>query len=159
MEEEPPLEALSEEWCYGAWHGSFLASLYGMQAVFIGMKELGGGSIVNVASPLGISSAPGYAAYGSGKEAVRALTRHAAREWGRYGIRVNVIAPMGFNQSTEQLQGKPLPPGMQAFCDGIPLGYIGDARQDIGRGVLALVTDLNYLTGATLSLNGGWVLY
>jgi 2-hydroxycyclohexanecarboxyl-CoA dehydrogenase len=159
MEQEPPLEELSEEWCYDAWRGSFLSSLFGMQAVFTGMKELGGGSIVNVASPLGIAGAPGFAGYGSAKESVRALTRHAAREWGRYGIRVNVIAPVGFNQRMEQFQGKPLPPNLQAFCDGIPLGYMGDAQQDIGPGVLALVTDLHYVTGATISLNGGFVLH
>jgi 2-hydroxycyclohexanecarboxyl-CoA dehydrogenase len=156
---EPPLEELSDDTCYENWRGAFLSSLYGMQAVFAGMKELGGGSIVNIASPLGVAGAPGWAGYGSSKEAVRALTRHAAREWGQYGIRVNVIAPVGYNSYSEQFQGQTLPPNLQAFVDAIPLRYMGDAQQDIGRGVLALVTDLKYTTGATLSLDGGFVLH
>jgi hypothetical protein len=42
----------------------------------------------------------------------------------------------------------------EAILWQIPLGYMGDRREDIGRGVLALVTDLRYLTGATIALEG-----
>jgi NAD(P)-dependent dehydrogenase (short-subunit alcohol dehydrogenase family) len=42
-----------------------------------------------------------------------------------------------------------------AIVRQIPLGYMGDPNEDIGRGVLALVTDLRYLTGATVALDGG----
>jgi 2-hydroxycyclohexanecarboxyl-CoA dehydrogenase len=158
LDQDPPIEELTDERCETAWRGAYLASLYGMQAVFPGMKELGGGSIVNVASPMGIAGAPGSGAYGSAKEAVRALTRHAASEWGSYGIRVNVIAPLGFNQRNEHLQSD-LPEGLRAFAARVPLGRMGDARADIGPGVLALVTDLHYVTGATLSVDGGFVLH
>jgi NAD(P)-dependent dehydrogenase (short-subunit alcohol dehydrogenase family) len=158
IDQDGPIEDLTDERCEAAWRGAYLASLYGMQAVFPGMKELGGGSIVNVASPLGIAGAAGSGAYGSAKEAVRALTRHAASEWGQHGIRVNAIAPLGFNQKSEHLQGN-LPDGMKAFAAKVPLRRMGDAREDIGQGVLALVTDLHYVTGATLSLDGGFVLH
>jgi NAD(P)-dependent dehydrogenase (short-subunit alcohol dehydrogenase family) len=158
MDPDPPIEELTDERCEAVWRGGFMASLYGMQAVFPGMKDQGGGVIVNVASPTGISGALGYGAYGPAKESVRALTRHAAREWGKYGIRVNVIAPLSFNQKSEHLMDD-LPDGMKAFAATLPLGRMGDPRTDIGQGVLALVTDLHYVTGATLSIDGGFVIH
>jgi 2-hydroxycyclohexanecarboxyl-CoA dehydrogenase len=158
MDPDPPIEELTDERCEAVWRGGFMASLYGMQAVFPGMKELGDGAIVNVASPTGISGALGYGAYGPAKESVRALTRHAAREWGKHGIRVNAIAPLSFNQRSEHLMGD-LPDGMKAFAATLPLGRMGDPRTDIGQGVLGLVTDLHYVTGATLSIDGGFVIH
>ena len=154
MSPEPPVEELTEERCYAAWRGSFLASLYGMQAVFPAMKEAGGGSIVNVVSQVGIVGEPLYGGYGSAKESVRALTRHAARGWGQYGIRVNAIAPTAYNQRLEKARDD-FSPFLQSVVDRIPLGYLGEAYDDIGRAVLALVTDLRYVTGSTLTLDGG----
>jgi 2-hydroxycyclohexanecarboxyl-CoA dehydrogenase len=158
MDPDPPIEELTDERCEAVWRGGFMATLYGMQAVFPAMKEQGEGAIVNVASPTGINGALGYGAYGPAKESVRGLTRHAAREWGKYGIRVNVIAPLAFNQRSEHLMDD-LPDGMKAFAATLPLGRMGDPRSDIGQGVLALVTDLHYVTGATLSIDGGFVIH
>jgi len=109
---------------------------------------------VRPVSLTGITGEPQYAAYGSTKEAVRALTRHAAREWGRYGIRVNAISPAGFNEGMEPFRAN-LPAEMQKFVDRMPLGYLGDPLDDIGRAVVALVSDLRYVTGSTLSVDGG----
>src|SRR5947207_637440 len=68
-------------------------TLWAMQAVRPHMKAQGWGRIVNFASAAGITGMAGYAAYNASKEAIRALTRTAAREWGRDGIVVNAIAP------------------------------------------------------------------
>ena len=57
------------------------------------MAERGGGSIVNVTSRLGLVGLPGSAVYGASKGALHALTRGAAVEWARLGIRVNSVAP------------------------------------------------------------------
>jgi 2-hydroxycyclohexanecarboxyl-CoA dehydrogenase len=154
MGTEPPLEELTEERSYALWRGGFLATLFGMQAVFPAMKERGSGSIVNLVSLTGITGEPHFSGYGSSKESVRALTRHAAREWGRYGIRVNAISPAGYSQSLEPYRGN-LPAEMQMFVDRMPLGYLGDPIDDVGRAVVALVSDLRYMTGSTLSLDGG----
>jgi NAD(P)-dependent dehydrogenase (short-subunit alcohol dehydrogenase family) len=52
-----------------------------------------------------------------------------------------------------------LPDGMKAFAATLPLGRMGHPRDDIGQGVLGLVTDLHYVTGATLSIDGGFVIH
>ncbi|MDQ1474798.1 MAG: hypothetical protein QOE62_27, partial [Actinomycetota bacterium] len=68
-------------------------TLWAMQAVYPHMKAQGWGRIVNFASSMGITGGTGFAAYNASKEAIRALTRTAAREWGADGIVVNAIAP------------------------------------------------------------------
>src|SRR5205085_5557020 len=67
------------------------------QAVARVMIDGGGGSIVNVASTSGLTGAPYHAAYGASKAGVVELTRTMAVEWGRHGIRANVIAPGTIN--------------------------------------------------------------
>jgi NAD(P)-dependent dehydrogenase (short-subunit alcohol dehydrogenase family) len=107
-----------------------------------------------MASSTGIMGDPGFAPYGSAKEAIRGLTKHAAREWGRYGIQVNVVAPAALGEGAARFRDE-APRRWEAILKQIPLGYMGDPLDDIGRGVLAIVTDLKYLTGATLALDGG----
>jgi NAD(P)-dependent dehydrogenase (short-subunit alcohol dehydrogenase family) len=96
-----------------------------------------------------------FGAYGACKEAIRTLTRAAACEWGRDGIRVNAVLPLA--QS----------PGMSGFLDAhpealagvlgaIPLGYIGDALRDVGPAVAWLCSDAaRYVTGASITVDGG----
>jgi NAD(P)-dependent dehydrogenase (short-subunit alcohol dehydrogenase family) len=107
-----------------------------------------------MASSTGIMGDPGFAPYGTSKEGIRGLTKHAAREWGRYGIRVNVVAPAALGDGAAQFRDE-APKRWEAIIKQIPLGYMGDPTDDIGRGILALVTDLQYLTGATIALDGG----
>jgi 2-hydroxycyclohexanecarboxyl-CoA dehydrogenase len=91
----PRLTALEdfdeEEWEYTFRTGA-LATLWGMKAVFPCMKDRGG-KIINFGSSLGQIGGEGTAAYNATKEAIRALSRTAAREWGKYKINVNVINP------------------------------------------------------------------
>jgi NAD(P)-dependent dehydrogenase (short-subunit alcohol dehydrogenase family) len=148
-----PLEQADDEQFLAAYRGGLLSSLYGMQAVFPYMKERGG-SIVNMASSTGIMGDPGFAPYGTAKEAIRGLTKHAAREWGRFGITVNVVAPAALGEGAARFRDE-APKRWAAILKQIPLGYMGDPKSDIAPGVLALVTDLRYLTGATLALDGG----
>jgi 2-hydroxycyclohexanecarboxyl-CoA dehydrogenase len=152
-DEHRPLEETAEEDFVAAYRGGLLSSLYGMQAAFPHLVK-GGGSIVNMASSTGIMGDPGFAAYGTTKEAIRGLTKHAAREWGRYGITVNVVAPAALGEGAARFRDE-APKRWDAILRQIPLGYMGDPKDDVGRGVLALVTDLRYLTGATIALDGG----
>ena len=97
----------------------------------------------------------GYGAYGAVKQATRSLTRAAAAEWGRENIRVLTIAPHaaspGLNWWIENN-----PEEAEAFFATIPLGRIGRLEEDIGRAVVALCgSDMGYLTGATIPLDGG----
>ena len=69
-------------------------TLWGMQAVFPHMRDQGRGRIVTMGSNAALLGAVGYAPYASSKEAIRALTRSAAREWGKFGITVNCLCPV-----------------------------------------------------------------
>ena len=72
---------------------NFKGTLWGCQAAIPAMKDSGGGSIINVASSVIDITAPKYGLYAITKQSVTQLTRTLAMESGRYGIRVNAIAP------------------------------------------------------------------
>ena len=148
-----PIEALTDEDVQAALQGGLMSTLYGMQACFPHMQDRGG-TIVNFGSSTGVQGDPGFGAYGTNKEAIRGLTKHAAREWGRYGITVNVICPAALGESAARFRDE-APRRWEAILKQIPLGRMGDPRADIAPAVLSLATDLRYLTGATLMIDGG----
>ena len=131
-----------------------LAALRLMRACHPHLK--GDGAVVNLASSAAVRwDAAGYGAYAAVKEAMRALTRAAACEWGADGIRVNAIAPHALSPG---LQGwiAERPQEAAEFIKTIPLRRVGDCEQDIGRAVVFLVgPGAAYLTGATIPLDGG----
>lgn len=147
------LEDVSDEALLAALQGGLFSTLYGMQAVFPHMRE-SGGTIVNFGSSTGVMGDPGFAAYGANKEAIRGLTKHAAREWGRYGITVNVICPAALGEGAARFRDE-APERWAAILKQIPLGRMGDPHADIAPTILALATDLRYVTGATLMVDGG----
>ncbi|HXD03976.1 MAG TPA: SDR family oxidoreductase [Novosphingobium sp.] len=120
------------------------------------MAARGGGTIFNFCSSAGIRwDMSGYGAYGAVKQAIRALTRAAAAEWGSEGIRVLTIAPHAASPGLMWwIENNP--EEAEAFFRTIPLGRVGELEQDIGRALVALCgQDLAYLTGATIPLDGG----
>lgn len=135
-----------------------LGTLYAMQACHPHMKARGGGSIVNFGSSVAVNGDTGFAAYIMAKEAIRGLSRIAAREWGPDGIRVNVICPAAMSPSAAAFAERS-PERFRRVLRGIPVGRFGDPVTDIGRAVAGLVSDdFSYLTGATLMLDGGRTL-
>jgi NAD(P)-dependent dehydrogenase (short-subunit alcohol dehydrogenase family) len=151
--EGAPLEDVTDHEMLDLFRGGVLATLYGMQACFPHMKGRGG-AIVNLGSRRGVEGIPGATPYGTAKEGIRGLTKHAAREWGKYGITVNVICPAALSAGAAAYRDAD-PDRWQATIRSIPLGYIGDPVDDIAPAIVALATDLHYLTGATLMLDGG----
>ncbi|MEU9410849.1 SDR family oxidoreductase [Streptomyces sp. NPDC048281] len=134
-----------------------LATFHAMQAALPHLKA-GRGSVVNLGSSAAVQGEATFAAYAMAKEAIRGLTRVAAREWGPYGIRVNVVCPAALSPAAEDFLAAH-PDKAERVLAGIPLGRMGDPEQDIGRAVAALVSDdMAYLTGATLMLEGGRTL-
>ena len=95
------------------------------------------------------------ASYGPVKEAVRAITRIAAKEWGRDGIRVNAICP--FAKSDQFDEWAAANPDQVAIALGTTaLGRIGDCESDIGRAAVFLASDdAAYITGHSLMVDGG----
>jgi NAD(P)-dependent dehydrogenase (short-subunit alcohol dehydrogenase family) len=134
-------------------------TLYMMQACHPVMKTRGGGCIVNMGSSTAISGDPGFGSYVMTKEAVRGLSRVAAREWGRDNIRVNVICPAALSPGAVEFR-ESHPEAFERMLKTVPLRRMGDEVNDIGAAVAALVSDdFQYLTGATLMLDGGRLLF
>jgi NAD(P)-dependent dehydrogenase (short-subunit alcohol dehydrogenase family) len=126
-----------------------------MQRAFPSMRERGGGSIINVASLNGVNAHPFTAEYNVGKEALRALTRTAAREWARHGIRANVICPGAATAAYVAVRDV-MPEMIEQVLAQVPMGYMGDPDDDIA-GVVSFLAgeDSRYMTGNTLFVDGG----
>jgi NAD(P)-dependent dehydrogenase (short-subunit alcohol dehydrogenase family) len=116
------------------------------------------GVLVNNASSVALSSAPGSAHYTTAKAAVVMLTRQLAAEWGPRGVRVNAVAPgiidTGFGRPADQrhIVNTALRARHERY---IPLGREGTA-DDVARVILFLCSDLaGYVTGQTILIDGG----
>jgi len=113
------------------------------------------GTVINMSSGAGAQSLPNHAAYASNKEAIRSLTRVAAREWGPHGITVNVISPFVASAESERY-GQEHPDELAAVLAAVPLGRIGDAELNVGSLCVFLTKDEGkYMTGSTLDVEGG----
>ncbi len=128
-------------------------TLWAMQAVYPYMKSQQWGRIVNFASSMGITGGRGFAAYNASKEAIRALTRTAAREWAIDGIVVNAIAPAA---ATHHGSAGQQSEGYRIFIENCPMQRQGDPELDIAPIAWFLCSDAcRYLTGHTFMADGG----
>ena len=126
-----------------------------MQAVFPTMQQRGYGRIINLCSLNGVNAHMGTLEYNSAKEALRTLSRTAAREWASYGIVVNVICPGAKSGSTRRVFAEH--PELEAAADASnPMGRLGDPETDIAPVAIFLASEgARYLTGNTLFVDGG----
>jgi NAD(P)-dependent dehydrogenase (short-subunit alcohol dehydrogenase family) len=133
----------------------FYGPFWAMQAVFPGMKARRYGRIINICSLNGVNAHMGTAEYNSAKEALRAATRTAAREWAPHRIVANVICPAAKSAAFHAVMAEH--PELEAAADGSnPMGRIGDPYDDIAPVALFLASDdARYLTGNTLFVDGG----
>ncbi len=126
--------------------------------VFLGMRSVGramqkaeAGSIVNISSLAGMASAPGAFAYGASKWAVRGMTKTAAIELARFGIRVNSIHPGAID--TEMLTQ--IPNGPERLIRGTPMRRAASA-DEVAKMALFLASDeSSYSTGSEFLIDGG----
>lgn len=130
-------------------------TLWTMQAVYPHMARAGWGRIVNFASSMGITGGKGFGAYNASKEAIRALTRTAAREWGADGIVVNAIAPAAASERGKASAARRSEAYLE-FIKSCPMGRQGDPELDIAPVAYFLCSDASrYLTGHTFMVDGG----
>jgi acetoacetyl-CoA reductase len=123
---------------------------------FEGMREKKFGRIVNIGSINGQAGQYGQVNYAAAKSGIHGFTKALAQEGARFGITVNAIAP-GY-VDTEMVRAVPADV-LQKIIARIPMGRLGRA-EDIARGVCFLTADeADFLTGSTLSINGGQHMY
>ncbi len=119
------------------------------------MKEMGGGSIVNVASVAGISSAPGMGAYAASKHAVVGMTKAAAAEYGKYGIRVNAVCPTVINTPMAESFVNAGPEVTDFIRKAIPLKRFGEPEEVAQTIVWLLSDEASFISGTALRVDGG----
>jgi NAD(P)-dependent dehydrogenase (short-subunit alcohol dehydrogenase family) len=153
-----PFEEITEADMALALGSGPIATLVHMQEALPHLKARGGGSIINFGSKMGMQPMVGIASYAAAKEAIRALTRSAAREWGRYAIRVNTLNPASLGD-TGQAYFESRPDEFAKLCADVSLGRFGDAETDIGAAAVFLASDAGrYVTGQTLNVDGGQLM-
>ncbi|MES2497941.1 MAG: SDR family oxidoreductase [Pseudomonadota bacterium] len=134
---------------------ALMAAKWAMQAAFPIMKAKSWGRIVSVASLNGVNAHIGSAEYNVGKEALRAFTRTAAREWAGYGITCNIVCPASVSAAYRKFRDAN-PETAAVMAAQNPMGRMGDPREDIAPAIAFLASeDSRYLTGNTLFLDGG----
>jgi 3alpha(or 20beta)-hydroxysteroid dehydrogenase len=139
-----------------------LGTFLGIRAAIGPMRERGAGSIVNISSIDGVFVTPGTAAYSASKFAVRGLTKTAALELGRFGIRVNAVCPAAGNH---EMVAEALPPdfdfgapretgGSGGYRHPRPLDRRG-RMEDVADAVVFLASDESaFVSGADLMVDG-----
>jgi acetoacetyl-CoA reductase len=134
-----------------------LSSCFNMsRAVIEGMRTRGFGRIVNIGSINGQAGQYGQVNYAAAKSGIHGFTKALAQEGAARGITVNAVAP-GY-VDTEMVRAVPNDV-LEKIVARIPVGRLGKA-EDIARAVLFLVADdADFITGSTLSVNGGQHMY
>jgi 3alpha(or 20beta)-hydroxysteroid dehydrogenase len=128
----------------------------GMKAVIEPMKAAGGGAIVNISSIEGFTGAAGLSAYSASKFAVRGMTKVAAQELGRFGIRVNSVHPGGvLTRMTIEQAGTFEHVDGVTFLQSLPIARFAEPVE-ISRLVAFLASDeSSYSTGSEFVADGG----
>lgn len=163
VERKSPAEVIPDE----EWDSLFAINARGTfltnQAAFPHLRD-GGGRIINFASGAGINGMKGAATYSATKGAVLAWTRTIAREWARFGITANAIAPAIWTPMFEEHRSRLTMTELEALdarhAERIPLGgRLGDPDLDMAPVLVFLAGDgSRFITGQTLCVDGGMVM-
>ena len=151
-----PFEAYSEAE-FDRLIGVHLKGMFFMaQAVYPAMIARGSGCIINIASQRGLKGAVNSAPYSAAKAAIIGFTRSLSWEAAPKGVRVNAIAPGPIDTD---LTATMTPEDRQAFISALPIGRFGRPEEIAATALLLAGPDGGFYVGATLSPNGGDVMY
>jgi len=121
------------------------------QIVLEGMKRRGGGKIVNISSAMGTVGGRSGSHYAAAKGALLSMTRTWARELARWNIHVNVVAPGGvFTAATATIRNY-----AEEAKTRVPIGRFGEPEEIASLVAFLASAEANYITGQTVSANGG----
>ena len=149
----PIAEHTTEQFNLAMFSGLY-ATFYYMKACYPYLKETQG-TVINFASGAGLFGNFGQCSYAAAKEGVRGLSRVAATEWAKDGINVNVICPLAWTAQLENFE-KAYPDAFKANVKMPPAGHYGDPEKEIASVCVHRASpDMKYLTGETLTLEGG----
>jgi NAD(P)-dependent dehydrogenase (short-subunit alcohol dehydrogenase family) len=113
------------------------------------------GTVINFATGAAFDAIPTQGAYAAAKEAIRAISKVAASEWGPDGVRVNIVCPFANSPGVEAWAAQ-FPDDFAAQIAKVSLRRVGDCERDIGAAVVFLASDAaGYITGQTLMVDGG----
>ena len=150
-----PLNGVSDEAFTAGWESGPLATFRLMKLAHPHLAKQGG-SIVNFGSSAAKRwDLANYGAYAAVKEAIRQLTRAAACEWARDGIRTNCVLPLADSPAMAGWT-KARPEEAAAFVSTIPQNRVGDCESDVGVFVATLCSDeCRYINGQSIGVDGG----
>jgi NAD(P)-dependent dehydrogenase (short-subunit alcohol dehydrogenase family) len=149
------LRRLTEDDLESMWQSGPMGTFRLLQASFEHLRAAKG-CVVNMGSGSSILPRPAMGGYAMAKEAIRVLTRAAAVEWGRHGIRVNAVCPLADTPGMDFFDGE-TGAYEEMVISEVPLGRMGEAEADVGRSVVYLCSDdAAYVTGTTLMVDGGY---
>lgn len=138
---------------------NLMGVFFAMRAEIPAMLETGGGAIVNIASVAGLGGAPTLAAYAASKHAVIGLTRSAAIEYARKGLRINAICPSfaDTHMVADTVLGPSADPAAAKarLTGGIPMGRLATPDEVVEAILFAARPENSFMTGQTLVVDGG----
>lgn len=132
-----------------------------VRGTFLGIREAAKrmiastvrGSIVNVTSSAGLNGTIGQINYSAAKGAIIAMTKSAARELGRYGIRVNAVAPIAATEMTVKIRTDPKL--SERYLAGMPLGRWAETDEIVDTFSFLTSSSASYITGQVICVDGG----
>jgi NAD(P)-dependent dehydrogenase (short-subunit alcohol dehydrogenase family) len=158
MHPRTPVAEITSEQLDVFWLSGVKGTLFCMQAVHPIMRATGSGRIVNLVSSAAVRGEPGLGDYNATKEGIRALSKTAAREWGRDGITVNCLAPAALSKRGRDWEERHPEEAARLHAEkAIP--RLGDPETDIAPVAVFLASDESrFVTGQTLFADGGYHL-
>ena len=134
---------------------NFKGVMFGMKYQIEAMLKQGNGHILNVSSLAGLGGAPKGAAYSAVKHAVIGLTKTAAIEYARKGIRANAICPFYTPTNILNLDGPVTQETLTQMAVGCPTKRLADPQEVVNTMILILSPGNSYMTGQSIAVDGG----